>query len=130
MAYRYPTVKVDGRTKLKHRHVAEQALGRPLLSDEHVHHRNEDPHDPSPENLEVLLAPVHRQHHADKRLVYAREKSCCVCGDRFTPHPTKRKRQLTCSTTCANVQRSRSERATKARRARPERAYPLLQAAE
>ena len=28
MAYRYPTVKVAGRTKLKHRHVAEQALGR------------------------------------------------------------------------------------------------------
>lgn len=39
MAYRYPTVKVNGKTKLKHRHVMEQHLGRPLLPTEQVHHK-------------------------------------------------------------------------------------------
>lgn len=119
MAYRYRTIKVAGKTKLKHRHLVEQRLGRRLRADEEVHHRNEDPHDNADANLAVLPAAVHRALHADARLRYPRVKSCTVCGASFTPHPTKRKRQITCSAPCANVQRSRSERATKAAARRP-----------
>ena len=130
MAYRYPTVKIAGRTKLRHRHVAEQKLGRTLSPDEHVHHRNKDPFDPSPDNLEVLDGATHRQLHADLRLKYPREKACSVCGAPFVPHPTKRKRQVTCSKICANVQRSRSEKATKSRPPATTAPAPRLQPAD
>lgn len=115
MTYRYPTVKVNGKTKLKHRHLVEQRLGRALSTDEHVHHKDEDAFNTAPDNLEPLPAEVHRQHHADERLIYPRTKPCAVCGTVFTPKPSKRKRQKTCGKAeCANTLRSRTEKATKA----------------
>lgn len=116
MAYRYRTIKISGKTKLLHRHVAEQKLGRPLVPGEEVHHRNEDKRDNDPLNLDVLPAQQHRQIHADKMLRHPRDKACVVCGSRFTPHKTKRRRNIACSPTCANTQRGRSEKATKSRR--------------
>jgi hypothetical protein len=107
MTYRYRTTKVDGRTKLLHRHIAEQLQGRPLARNEHVHHRNEDPWDNRPENLEVLTAQEHAAHHKQK---HPREKPCAVCGAMFEPHPTKRARQITCSPACA-IERSARTRA-------------------
>lgn len=115
MAYRYPTIKVDGKTKLKHRHVAEQQLGRALRPDEHVHHRNHDRFDSSADNLVVKPGAQHVQEHAEERRVHPRTKVCTICGTEFTPHRTKRKRAKTCSPKCANEQRSRSEKETKAR---------------
>jgi hypothetical protein len=115
MAYRYKTVKRGGKTKLLHRHLAEQKLGRPLSPDEHVHHGNEKPLDNRVDNLHVLSASDHRRLHADERLVYPRSKRCEICGVEFTPHPTKRRRQKTCSKPCADQLRSRTEKATKAR---------------
>jgi hypothetical protein len=114
MAYRYKTVKRGGKTVLLHRHIAEQVLGRPLASGEHVHHGNEDRRDNRPSNLQVLPAEQHHQLHADERLRYPRTKRCEVCGTQFTPHPTKRKRAKTCSKPCADALRSRTERETKA----------------
>ncbi len=115
MTYRYKTVKRDGKTKLLHRHIAEQKLGRPLGADEHVHHGNEKRWDNRPENLEVLSAAEHQRLHADERLVYSREKVCEACGATFTPHRTKRARQKTCSKPCADRLRSKTTKATKAR---------------
>lgn len=115
MAYRYKTIKRNGKTKLLHRHVAEQKLGRVLLPDEHVHHGNEERWDNCPDNLEVLPAAEHRQLHADERLVYSRSKTCAVCATVFTPHPTKRKRAKTCSKPCADTLRGITERESKAR---------------
>jgi hypothetical protein len=115
MAYRYKTVKRGGKTKLLHRHIAEQKLGRPLLPDEHVHHGNEQRWDNEPKNLVVLPADQHRRLHADERLMHPREKACAVCGVTFAPHPTKRKRARTCSKLCADALRSTTEKATKAR---------------
>ncbi len=113
MAYRYKTVKRGGKTKLLHRHVAEQKLGRSLLPDEHVHHGNEQRWDNRPDNLEVLPAAEHQRLHADERLVHPREKACAVCTAVFTPHPTKRKRAKTCSKVCADKLRGITEKATK-----------------
>lgn len=118
MTYRYKTIKRGGKTKLLHRHVAEQKLGRPLAPDEHVHHGNEEKWDNQPDNLEVLPESEHRRLHADERLVHPRTKACAVCGGEFTPHPTKRKRAKTCSKGCADTLRGITERKTKEQNAR------------
>lgn len=50
--YRY--IYVDGKRVLEHRHVMEQALGRPLLPDESVHHKG--PRDDNrPHKLELRV---------------------------------------------------------------------------
>lgn len=128
MAYRYPTVKVDGKTKQKHRHVVEQHLGRRLRRNETVHHKDGEPHRCDIDNLEVMSAKKHRQHHADERLVYPRTKHCEICGVRYTPHATKRKRQRTCSPDCAYRLRSANCRTTK-RQKKANLALPAIAAA-
>lgn len=47
-----------------HRQVAEQKLGRPLRSNEIVHHIDENKHNNNPDNLEVLIDQSHhiRRH--------------------------------------------------------------------
>lgn len=92
--YRYKTVKIDGKTKLLHRHIMEQHLGRVLLRSEHVHHRNGDRYDNRIENLQVLSAKEHQHGHKQK---HPERKRCVVCGKIFTPAPTKRKRSLACA---------------------------------
>ena len=47
----------------EHRVVAEKAIGRPLRSDEHVHHKDENKHNNSPENLEVMHWLDHLRLH-------------------------------------------------------------------
>ncbi len=42
----------------------EEHLGRPLSSDEHIHHINGDPADNSIENLELVSNSEHRKIHA------------------------------------------------------------------
>ncbi|MCW2926183.1 MAG: hypothetical protein JWM86_151 [Thermoleophilia bacterium] len=43
----------------EHRLIAEEMVGRPLRSDEHVHHKNGVRWDNRPENLEVMDARDH-----------------------------------------------------------------------
>lgn len=40
-----------------------QKLGRPLHSDEHVHHKDEDFTNNAPHNLEILDPTAHAQRH-------------------------------------------------------------------
>jgi hypothetical protein len=94
-----------------HRAVMEALLGRKLGANEFVHHKNGDKLDNRPENLEVIDPVSHgRLHH----LKYPVEKDCPICGKRFIPHKTKRRRALTCGTACGTtlMWRTRRERGT------------------
>lgn len=62
--YRRVYVKPYGRYRLEHRMIAEQTLGRPLRSNEVVHHKNLDKLDNRPENLEILTKRAHALKHA------------------------------------------------------------------
>jgi len=109
---RYCKVKINGRTKQLSRHLMEQHLGRPLARNEHVHHKNEDKLDDRLDNYELTDPASHNRHH---KQIHPISKRCVICGAEFTPHKTKRKRQQTCSKSCANALRSRTEKATKSR---------------
>ena len=108
MAYRYKTVKINGKTTLLHRHVAEHKIGRKLVQGEHVNHINGDRHDNRPENLEVVS---HKDHMHEHKQVYPLSKLCENCGAEFTPHPTKRKRAKCCTKKCGYELRWKTRRA-------------------
>ena len=61
--YGVKRISVSGRRVYMHRHVAEKALGRTLLTDEQVHHVDKRKHNNSPDNLIVLLTDDHNRLH-------------------------------------------------------------------
>ncbi len=50
--------------KHEHRVIAEDSIGRPLLSTEHVHHIDGDKHNNDPKNLQVMSREDHLRLHA------------------------------------------------------------------
>ena len=96
---RYRQVKINGRPRLEHRHVVEQALGRPLERHEQVHHKNRNRLDNRLENLEVVSSAEHGLRHTFRAIT----SSCVICGTVFTPSKTKRERKQTCSPACKSA---------------------------
>lgn len=78
----YVDVVTDGTktTVLVHREVMEFHLGRKLLTDEVVHHVNEDPSDNRIENLQVMSRSEHTMHHHPEKWI---KLVCCECGIEF-----------------------------------------------
>ena len=90
---RYRYTKINGKKVAIHRAIMEKHIGRKLLTTEYVHHKNDIKTDNSIGNLEIKNPVAHgRDHH----LKYPISKFCVICGTKFTPHKTKRKRQKTC----------------------------------
>ncbi len=88
------------KTVYTHRVVMEQKLGRALARHEIVHHKNEDRSDNDLDNLELTNTKDHSRHHM---LVHPISKTCVVCSATFTPLPSHRPRDLTCSRLCKRL---------------------------
>ena len=59
----YAWIFFDGGHQLLHRYVMEVKLGRKLLPDEIVHHKDEDSLNNHPDNLELTSNAIHSAEH-------------------------------------------------------------------
>lgn len=76
----YVRVTIGGVRGHEHRFVMEEMLGRPLRSDESIHHRNGVNHDNREENLELWLAGHGRGQRVSDLIIYIQELGFEVTG--------------------------------------------------
>ena len=77
----WPSPKGPKRSQYIHRIVMAEKLGRVLLTNEHVHHKNGDRGNWNLKNLELLTATVHaKRHRSDEYGSCHFETNCAFCG--------------------------------------------------
>lgn len=81
-----------------HRLVAEAFIPEYSM-DKQVHHINEDKSDNSVENLKVLSVMEHLNLH---KQIYPITKTCVICGKKYNPDPTHRRKSQVCCMACRN----------------------------
>jgi len=93
----HPMANSRGRVN-RPRLVMSKRLGRPLESNELVHHLNGIKTDDRPENLSLTTRRTHPTlHHTWKR----EEAICSGCGQRFIPPRKPRRNRVCCSRQCS-----------------------------
>jgi len=75
--YEYTKSKHKGR--MVHIVIMEQFIGRPLIEDEIVHHKNGIKTDNRIENLEIMTRSEHSRHHASERILVRDKEGRFVC---------------------------------------------------
>jgi len=100
----YVALRVRVRRDYVHRLVMSTLMGRPLRTDEHVHHVDGDKHNNRPGNLQLLSAGEHGWR-TNQRLPFLSE--CAWCGGLF--HPIRPDHQCCCKR-CAGFYRHRRHR--------------------
>lgn len=89
-----------------HRLVMENHLGRYLESEEHIHHRDENLLNNDIGNLKLVCSVTHGKEHLKLELVV-----CGCCQEEFRP---KKSTEKYCSPRCAQLNRRRVKRPSKA----------------
>lgn len=81
----HPNAYRSGRIA-EHRLVASGIIGRPLRPTEDVHHRNGDPADNRPENLEIVEHGAHSRLHRETHQWAKCYERCQACQTTSVPH--------------------------------------------
>lgn len=85
---------------LVHRLVAMAFINKNIQRKDHVHHIDKDRGNNNLKNLHVIEMEKHQRLH---KQILPYQKQCKVCGNLFTPNPTKRRRAVVCSEECQKI---------------------------